>query len=343
MSTTALTHMPQHGDQLAITEPQLIEVLRASLYPDAAPESVALVLGYCRAANLDPMQKPVHIVPMWSKAAGSMRDVIMPGIALYRIQASRSGQLAGIGQPEFGPDKTENIGGITVTYPEWCRVVVRRRMPTGEIAEFIGLERWRENYAQKGGKERSIAPNSMWERRPSAQLAKCAESQALRRAFPEMCSAPTAEEMEGRQYQERDATPTKRQPVPDPFQAAALPALPAPTWQSLYPHAWGDEPVPGRDGKTYGEIADADDGETAMRDLWRNDPSNPWLCAWSAQWIEKAAAQVRDFDLASFKAQLGVPDIFDCTPKQLRTMAGTLLKWLAQQADNDAKEAQEAQ
>jgi hypothetical protein len=38
----------------------------------------------------------------------------------------------------------------------------------------------------------------MWARRVRGQIAKCAEAQALRKAFPELCSLPTAEEMEGK-------------------------------------------------------------------------------------------------------------------------------------------------
>ena len=67
--STALSAMP---------ESELIGVLQTSLYPGAAIGSVKMVLGYCKAAGLDPMQKPVHIVPMWDKNTKAMRDVVMP-------------------------------------------------------------------------------------------------------------------------------------------------------------------------------------------------------------------------------------------------------------------------
>lgn len=184
--------------EIAVQEHELLKVLGASLYPGAAPESIKLVLGYCRAAGLDPMQKPVHIVPMWDRSAGAMRDVVMPGIGLYRTQAARSGEYAGITEPEFGPDVTEMIGGAEVTYPQWCRVTVKRRLPDGMIADFTAREFWKENYAVKGGKDKSIAPNAMWAKRPYGQVAKCAQAQALRMAFPEIGSSPTADEMEGK-------------------------------------------------------------------------------------------------------------------------------------------------
>lgn len=191
------------------TQRELVEVLESSLYPGAKVQSIGLVLGYCKAAGLDPMLKPVHIVPMWDGKQGCMRDVVMPGIGLYRTQASRTGQFAGMGEPEFGPDITENIGGMTVTYPEWCRVTVQRALQSGIVASFTAREYWTENYAVKGGKEKSIAPNAMWARRPRGQIAKCAEAQALRKAFPELGSMPTADEMEGRALHPDDAPATK--------------------------------------------------------------------------------------------------------------------------------------
>lgn len=188
---------------LQMDEKALLTVLENSLYPGASTVSIALVINYCRAAGLDPMMKPVHIVPMWDNKAGRMRDTIMPGIGLYRTQAARSGQYAGITEPEFGPDVTEKIGGAEITYPAWCKVTAKRSMPNGIVAEFSAIERWKENYAVKGGKEKSIAPNAMWMKRPYAQLAKCASAQALRIAFPEMTGAqPTADEMEGKTYDE---------------------------------------------------------------------------------------------------------------------------------------------
>jgi phage recombination protein Bet len=186
---------------LALSEPELLNVLSSSLYPGAALESIKLVIGYCKAAGLDPMQKPVHIVPMWDAKAGRMRDVVMPGVNLYRTQASRSGQFAGMSEPEFGPTISENIGGQNITFPEWCRVTVKRALANGIVAEFTAREFWMENYAVKGGKEKSIAPNAMWMKRPRGQIAKCAAAQALRIAFPEIASQPTAEEMEGKPLQ----------------------------------------------------------------------------------------------------------------------------------------------
>lgn len=206
-----------------MNEATLVTVLENSLYPGASPQSIALVINYCKAAGLDPMQKPAHIVPMWDSKSGRMRDVIMPGVGLYRTQAARTGQYAGVTEPEYGPDVTETIGGTQITFPAWCKVTVKRLLANGTIVEFSATERWKENYAVKGGKDKSVAPNAMWTRRPYGQIAKCAEAQALRKAFPEMIgSQPTADEMEGKEI---DITAEGQTLPPDP-----PPPPPPPTW-----------------------------------------------------------------------------------------------------------------
>lgn len=190
-----MSNLPACAVQRKI-DPAVWNTLKMSFYPKASDESIAAVIDYCVAAGLDPMQKPVHIVPMWDKDLGQYREVVMPGITLYRIQASRTGKCAGVSEPEFGPDVTEKIGNDEVTYPAWCKVTVRKSLATGVIGDFTAVERWKENYAQKKNSDKT--PNSMWSKRPYAQLAKCAEAQAFRKAFPELAVGHTAEEMEGK-------------------------------------------------------------------------------------------------------------------------------------------------
>ena len=188
-------------------DPHIWSTLKNSLYTGARDESILMVLDYCKAGNLDPLQKPVHIVPMSVKNAQTgkyeFKDTIMAGIGLYRIQAARSNQYAGVSEPEYGALITANLGGINFTYPEWCKVTVRK-IVHGSIVEFSAKEYWIENYATSG--RDSLAPNTMWKKRPYGQIAKCAEAQALRKAFPEIVSQqPTAEEMEGKSLNEFDS------------------------------------------------------------------------------------------------------------------------------------------
>lgn len=222
------------GGALSLPTAELNNILRNSLYPGASDEAIELVKAYCKAACLDVMLKPVHIVPMWSAAQNKLVDQVMPGVGLYRIQAARTGHYAGVSEPEFGPDVTEDLGGQQVTYPAWCKIVVKRSLLDGQVCEFAAVERWKENYATK--RNNVTTPNAMWARRPYAQLAKCAEAQALRKAFPEIGSQPTADEMEGKEIEARDITPAAEH---KPAEPEGLPdytdeqmAEKVPTWQA---------------------------------------------------------------------------------------------------------------
>ena len=233
-------------------EEKMISVLSNSLYPGAAPQSVKMVLDYCVAAKLDVMQKPVHIVPMWNKKAnngrGGMIDTIMPGIGLYRTGAARTGEYAGVSEPEFGPDieqvfepeeysykrngewQNGTRPGFTLTIPLWCKITVKRLLKSGIIAEFTAIEYWHENYATAG--KDSLHPNAMWRKRKYGQIAKCTEAQGLRKAFPELGAAPIAEEMEGKSYEEKNITAEANSYVDDndnsqPIEGEVMPkALP---------------------------------------------------------------------------------------------------------------------
>ena len=141
------------------------------------------------------MTKAFHIVPMWNSKEKKMRDVIMPGIDYYRQKAQRTREYIGFAPIEFGPMIHDSLDGVEIAYPEWAQITIRRDMG-GRTGEWTVREYWIENYATR--KKDTRAPNSMWLKRPIAQLAKCVEAQALRRAFPEIGGQPTFEEMAGK-------------------------------------------------------------------------------------------------------------------------------------------------
>lgn len=271
------------SNALAITDAELITVLRSSVYPGATDASIKMVISYCAAAGLDPMLKPVHIVPMNVKKPGSRdkewRDVVMPGIGLYRIQATRTGIYLGKTEPEFGPDVTKKLGGKDVTFPLWCRVTVKKAIGQ-HVAEFTAKELWVENYATAGND--TDAPNAMWGKRPYGQLAKVAEAQALRQAFPELLGGThTADEMEGKSLDDGreviDITPKEKPPAAraaldafagKPKEAAAAPRDP------LADEPDQDDPFASGDGEIPAMPLDAAQGFAE---------SGKWMAAW--KWL----------------------------------------------------------
>jgi phage recombination protein Bet len=198
-------------------------------------ESVLLALEYCKERNLDIMKRPVHIVPMWSQERGEYTETIWQGIGELRTTAARTGQLLGYEETKWGPDVTKTFKGtvtkwvnrvkqeveqeVTLTFPTWCRIDIRRRM-SGEVAIFPGpTVYWEETYARQG---KSELPNEMWTRRGRGQLEKCAEAGALRRAFPEeVGNEYAAEEMEGQTWGAAGPVIEHQAPTPEGRQKSA--------------------------------------------------------------------------------------------------------------------------
>lgn len=282
---------------LQMNEAELIEVLGTSLYPGAAVNSIKMVLGYCKASGLDPMQKPVHIVPMWDGKAKQMRDVVMPGIGLYRTQAARSNAYGGISEPDFGPDVTETLGNVTLTYPTWCKVTVKRRLPDGSVADFTAIERWKENYATAA--KDTTAPNAMWKKRPYGQLSKCAQAQALRMAFPEIGAEATAEEMDGKMLYDDviDAQPASAVRMPRPRAAAA------------------------------DDVQDAQPNATSQAQAQATPQPTPQtkpIVGGQLKWIEQKCAAL-GLDVVAVVTQCGAQSLDTLTPEQFDTIKAHLL------------------
>jgi len=183
-------------------------VLTESIFPSArTAEGVLLAVRYCQARGLDVLKRPVHVVPMWSKAQGREIETIWPGINEVQITAARTGQYAGIDPARFGPDVTRVFQGRTrtesgwqdvsveLTYPEWAEVTVYR-LVNGQRCPFSETVFWEETYSRAGGATSDV-PTAMWVRRPRGQLLKCAKAASLRAAFPEEAGY-TAEEMAGK-------------------------------------------------------------------------------------------------------------------------------------------------
>lgn len=238
---------------LQMDEGELLVILE-DMYPGAKPETKKLVIQYCRAMNFDPLLKPVHIVPMTVKtgkvdAKGydikEKRDVIMPGIGQYRIQAARTGAYAGLSEPEFGPEQVttvkkskwvdsgrkksngdvqweKDVVDVEIKHPLWCKITVYR-LVAGNRVGFTAVEYWTENAATNA----DGVPNEMWTKRAYGQLAKCCEAQALRKGFPEVGVVPTYDEMEGREVID-DAPPvaSTAKPLSKSEQQKALPNEP---------------------------------------------------------------------------------------------------------------------
>lgn len=127
---------------------------------------------------------------------------IQTGIDGYRLTAARTGQHAGTDDAVFGPEDDDG-------HPAWAQVTVYRFLPNGYNASFTATARWDE-YRQA---KRSGELTGMWSSMPYGQLAKCAESLALRKAFPaELSGVYTREEMAQADVEDADVVDERPKP-----------------------------------------------------------------------------------------------------------------------------------
>lgn len=185
------------------------QIIRDSFANGASDSEFALLLEVSRARRLNPLMRQIHFVQRWDSDKGRKVWSWQVSIDGLRAIAERTGLYAGQDEPEFvdGPDGTLKLCKVRVYRKDWPRPAVG----VAYWSEYVQTTRDRAT-----GKDR---PAAMWARMPHIMLAKCAESLALRKAFPEdMSGLYTTEEMG--QAEHLDASV-----VPPP---AALPAAPRP-------------------------------------------------------------------------------------------------------------------
>lgn len=228
MSSTALQHIPG-GAVEATAEPanlpgqftrEQVELIKRTVAEGTSDDELALFLEVCRTTGLNPFQRQIYAImrqESYKDPSGQWRKrgkmTIQTGIDGYRLTASRTGLHAGTSDATYGPLDGDG-------YPEWATVVVKKLMPGGHLAEFSGTARWAEyvqlkdEYVDKK-KTGRLVPSGQWPKMPFLMLGKCAESLALRRAFPaELAGVYTREEMSQADVEDavvEDVTPARPQ------------------------------------------------------------------------------------------------------------------------------------
>lgn len=263
--------------------------LTDALFPAAkSADAIMLALSYCKARKLDIFKRPVHIVPIWDGKLKREIESVWPGIGELRTTAMRTGSYAGMDPPVYGQMKRVKFESrvkewnsdnykdeeATVEFPEWCQITVYK-MVQGQRVPFPGPKTvWLEYYSKKS--KDSMLPNSMWERKSTYMIEKCAEAGALRRAFPDELGDQFSVEESGF-FGAYDAKPVSAEILKTedakpaaPTRAQFTEAQPAEQQQAAAADRGvvgnGDEPPP-RDeehpGGSGGDAEDASGGEAA--------------------------------------------------------------------------------
>ncbi|GAB4582599.1 recombinase RecT [Nocardia sp. IFM 10818] len=201
MTTTEIAVRGAARSALAITAdqtdwtPQQFAALR-QLGIEDAPEGDLLVFRHvCQTTGLDPFRKQIYMIGRKTKVSywdeqqrrkvedWVMKWTIQTGIDGFRRNGREAAKKDGSKVQTDGPYWQGHDGG------GWQDVWLSDKPPAA--AKFtifrdgeahVGIAMYREFVQTAPG---SDAPNSMWRKMPANQLAKCAEAQAWRRAYPD--------------------------------------------------------------------------------------------------------------------------------------------------------------
>jgi len=191
--TTALTVTKPTGREVVFTAAQEA-IVREMMLPGLDQLQADYFLEVCRVRRLNPLAKQIHpVIHMVKKKGSNEREprlTIITGVDGFRLNSSRSGEYEGQTSPEWcGDDSIWRDVWLEDEPPKAARVGVYRR---GFREAVYGVVTWK-SYAQyvprwENGQQVGSKLSEMWDRSGPEQLAKCAEAQAHRKAFPEECS-----------------------------------------------------------------------------------------------------------------------------------------------------------
>jgi phage recombination protein Bet len=172
-----------------------VDLIREQIADGATDDELMLFLHVASSRGLDPFRKHIYAVSRYDSK--KKRNVMAHQVSIdgLRLIAQRSGRYEGQTPPQWcGPDGKWTDVWLAPEPPAAAKVGVYIKGTREPLVAIALYRTFVQTYKpQSGG---NPVPTKFWADMPEHMLAKCAEAQALRKAFPEEAGGLyTSEEM----------------------------------------------------------------------------------------------------------------------------------------------------
>lgn len=171
-----------------------LALIRRTVAADTNDDEFNLFVSYCRALQLDPRRRQIYAL-VYNKGNAQKRKMsIIVGIDGFRSVAARTGcYRPDDEEPRFEIDDAqrgaENPLGLVKAVVKIWQFSHGSWFPVSGSAYWSEFAPIKEEWADNGEGQRrptgKKAPDGKWATMPRLMLAKCAEAQALRKAWPD--------------------------------------------------------------------------------------------------------------------------------------------------------------